>query len=222
MEVRFKHSSEVLLEPAREALMMLRIDGWQLSDGMLQMNVHAYGGDFHTFEDGLDAQDLVQTWEELADLGDKREYWVASHPSIRDVDGVALTEDNGVFLKESRFEPTWRQWRTVMHGPEEGTRRVIDGLDELDLSPTIEAARRMPQMTLGPVRLPEEVLTDRQREVAATALCLGYYDQPKSCTLDDISAELGISASQVSRHLSQTQHNLLSLLVEDSEPIVSR
>jgi len=48
-------------------------------------------------------------------------------------------------------------------------------------------------------------LTDRQREVVATAADLGYYDVPREATLDDVASELGVASSTVSDHLRKAE-----------------
>lgn len=54
-------------------------------------------------------------------------------------------------------------------------------------------------------RAPETVLTDRQREVVATASELGYYDVPRDATVSDVAAELDITDSTVSAHLRKAE-----------------
>lgn len=44
-------------------------------------------------------------------------------------------------------------------------------------------------------------LTDRQREVLETARQLGYYEEPREATLEEIAAELDIDHGTVGRHL---------------------
>ena len=54
-------------------------------------------------------------------------------------------------------------------------------------------------------RAPETVLTDRQREVVATAAELGYYDVPREATVADVAGELDIADSTVSAHLRKAE-----------------
>ncbi len=54
-------------------------------------------------------------------------------------------------------------------------------------------------------RDPETLLTDRQREVVATATELGYYDVPRDATVADVAAELDITDSTVSTHLRKAE-----------------
>lgn len=64
------------------------------------------------------------------------------------------------------------------------------------------------------VRLPLEetsvldALTARQREVAQTAVSMGYYAIPRRATHDDIAEELGCSAPTVTEHLRKAESRL--------------
>lgn len=55
-----------------------------------------------------------------------------------------------------------------------------------------------------------EVLTDRQLEVIQTAFDMGFYDIPRSASMDDIAAEVGVDSSTVAEHLQRAERNLLS------------
>jgi hypothetical protein len=57
-------------------------------------------------------------------------------------------------------------------------------------------------------------LTARQREVAAVALRAGYYDVPRTATLADVAAELGVAASTASRTLRRAERRVLEATVE--------
>ncbi|WP_338741764.1 helix-turn-helix domain-containing protein [Haloplanus salilacus] len=59
-------------------------------------------------------------------------------------------------------------------------------------------------------------LTDRQREVARAAFEAGYYDWPRSCTGEDVAAELGISSATFSEHIHAAERTLLTVLFCDS------
>jgi DNA-binding CsgD family transcriptional regulator len=65
----------------------------------------------------------------------------------------------------------------------------------------------------GP-RAPLDALTDRQREVLATAVACGYFAVPREATTADVAAELGVEPSTVREHLQRGLHNLLTALFE--------
>ncbi|SEW29018.1 helix-turn-helix domain-containing protein [Halobacterium jilantaiense] len=61
-------------------------------------------------------------------------------------------------------------------------------------------------------RGPAVPLTDRQREVVAAAVDLGYYDVPRAATLADVAAEVGVASSTVSDHLRKAESVVMSEL----------
>ncbi|PSP71675.1 hypothetical protein BRC80_05105 [Halobacteriales archaeon QH_9_66_26] len=63
-------------------------------------------------------------------------------------------------------------------------------------------------------RSPTTQLTDRQREVVATAAELGYYTVPRTATLADVAAVLGVAASTVSDHLRKAESAVMSSVAE--------
>jgi hypothetical protein len=58
-------------------------------------------------------------------------------------------------------------------------------------------------------------LTDAQREAIRTANRLGYFEIPRTATLSDVAAELGISASSCSERLRRAQTHLVETHVEE-------
>lgn len=55
----------------------------------------------------------------------------------------------------------------------------------------------------------DDGLTDRQREALATAYRMGYFDVPRTTTLQDVAAELDISAPSLSERLRRAQRRLV-------------
>lgn len=60
-------------------------------------------------------------------------------------------------------------------------------------------------------------LTDRQREAAAAALEVGYYDVPRSGSLEAVADELGCAPGTASEHLRKAERAALAAAV-DREP----
>jgi predicted DNA binding protein len=52
---------------------------------------------------------------------------------------------------------------------------------------------------------PDAALTNRQRDVVATAVDLGYYEVPREATLADVADALDVAASTVSDHLRKAE-----------------
>lgn len=52
------------------------------------------------------------------------------------------------------------------------------------------------------------LLTDRQQEVLSVAVELGYYDVPRTASVEDVATELGCAPSTASNHLRKAQARL--------------
>jgi hypothetical protein len=57
-------------------------------------------------------------------------------------------------------------------------------------------------------------LTDRQREVIATAYRMGYFDYPRRSNASEVAAELDIAPSTFTEHLTAAQSKLLDAVLE--------
>lgn len=57
-------------------------------------------------------------------------------------------------------------------------------------------------------------LTARQREVVRTAYTLGYFAQPRQANASEVAAELGITQSTFSQHLTSAEEKLFEQLLE--------
>jgi hypothetical protein len=64
-------------------------------------------------------------------------------------------------------------------------------------------------------------LTDKQRETLMTAIELGYYDQPRRATLDDVAERHDITSSAASQRLNSVKRRLVRQYVRQSaaEPV---
>ncbi len=62
-------------------------------------------------------------------------------------------------------------------------------------------------------RSPETALTERQRDVVATAVDLGYYDVPREATLEEVADDLDIAGSTVSTHLRKAEAAVMGTVV---------
>lgn len=68
---------------------------------------------------------------------------------------------------------------------------------------------RLESLTEEAVSEPDAALTGPQREALATALAAGYYDTPRTATLEDVAGILGISRQSLAERLRRGTHNLL-------------
>ncbi|WP_363464378.1 helix-turn-helix domain-containing protein [Halogeometricum borinquense] len=65
---------------------------------------------------------------------------------------------------------------------------------------------------------PGDGLTDPQREALRTAYEMGYFEIPRTASLDDVADELGITASSLSERLRRAQTHLIETTVASTWP----
>ncbi|MFC6973551.1 helix-turn-helix domain-containing protein [Halomicroarcula sp. GCM10025709] len=58
-------------------------------------------------------------------------------------------------------------------------------------------------------------LSDRQREAVTVALELGYYNQPRGATHEDVAAELGCAPPTASDHLQKAEANIVRAVMDE-------
>ncbi|MFB6097389.1 MAG: helix-turn-helix domain-containing protein [Haloferacaceae archaeon] len=91
--------------------------------------------------------------------------------------------------------------------PHERFSELGDELRSFGLSYTIEYIR--PQVER------DELLTDRQRELLATAVDLGYYDTPRECTLTELADHLGVAKSTASERMHRAEGAVIRSFVDE-------
>jgi predicted DNA binding protein len=65
---------------------------------------------------------------------------------------------------------------------------------------------------------PDQLLTDRQRELLKLAVSEGYYDTPRRCTLTDLAEEIGLAKSTCSETLHRAEEVVMKTFVEELLP----
>lgn len=118
--------------------------------------------------------------------------------------------DAGDFLIDMPIEYTDDGARKVtVIGPEES---LLELSDLLDVGET-----DMELVSTGPYTPEAEGvfagLTDRQQEVLETALQMGYYQNPREATLEDIATTLGIDHGTVGRHIRAIESKVFARYV---------
>jgi hypothetical protein len=97
---------------------------------------------------------------------------------------------------------------TVVGEPE----RLQAALEDVPAEATVDV-QRVAEYD-GP---PGPTRADRQREAAAAAFEVGYYDVPRSGTLEDVAAELDCAPGTASEHLRKAEREALGAAL-DREP----
>jgi len=65
---------------------------------------------------------------------------------------------------------------------------------------------------------PDQLLTDRQRELLRLAVSMGYYDTPRRCTLTELSEEIGLAKSTCSETLHRAEEVVTKKFVREWLP----
>jgi len=58
------------------------------------------------------------------------------------------------------------------------------------------------------------LLTDRQKQAVSIAVEVGYYDVPRTATIETVAEQLGCASSTASKHLQKAQARLAQQVVE--------
>lgn len=67
---------------------------------------------------------------------------------------------------------------------------------------------------------PRTILSDRQREAIETAESLGYYDQPRGATHEEIAVAMGCAPATASDHLQKAEAKLVDAVLDEFGPDV--
>lgn len=114
--------------------------------------------------------------------------------------------DSGVPL-EMPFEIGDGEVHWEVTAPRERLSALGEQLDAFDIPFTVEYIRREIEA--------EALLTDRQRRLLDTAIELGYYDTPRTCSLTELADEMGIAKSTCSETLHRAEGKVIKQFVED-------
>jgi predicted DNA binding protein len=95
-----------------------------------------------------------------------------------------------------------------------GTRTELDRLQE-----SLEALPR-PYELVSLVRTMETdgLVTDRQRELLAAAVNMGYFEVPRECTLAELAEQVGVDKSTASTVLRRGEGAVLNWFLSESDP----
>lgn len=166
--------------------------------------------DFERFEAGLERDHTIAAFERVVELGadavyrfEYSETATVFSGAIADVDGISLDWVNDgtawtvrVWLPNRRGLATLWEFATD-HGIEFSLERVSDHAAHVES---------------------ETSLTESQREALLLALEMGYFEEPRAATLDEVATELGISQPAAGGLLRRgTRRLVVSTIAPDSE-----
>jgi hypothetical protein len=171
--------------------------------------------------------DLIASAEPLAPVE-------GAHAYVAVTIDASATDWEGIGERFSRMGIHYRTGTTISGGVERWTAYLDEGDDlsavirdlerggnEVELARNVELAsiERSPQLPASGLL---DGLTDRQREVLATAIAAGYYDHGGGVGVEEVAAELGLGSTTVWEHLSRAESSVMNALFErfaDGEPV---
>ena len=174
--------------------------------------VWARGNDVTAFEEGLDADPTVADHAVIGGDRRRRLYHVHLSRSGRELTvSPCLTEANGQFLDATRHDG---RWTVRLRFP-----------DREAVGTFFECCADRDGVTASLTRLYESDETgDRpyglsrpQLDALRLAFNAGYFDIPRSATLDDLAAELGVSDNAVSERLRRGMRSVLAATLVESD-----
>ncbi|WP_245154533.1 helix-turn-helix domain-containing protein [Halorussus marinus] len=134
-----------------------------------------------------------------------------------------LTDMGIHFRTGTTITAGWERW-TLYLQDSDYLGEIIASLEEGDND--VELVR---DVSLGAVDGAEQIqlstvldeLTDRQREVLATAIGSGYYQHKRETTIENIADDVGIAPTTGWKHLTRAEAKVMAELGEHVSPPVS-
>ncbi len=171
-------------------------------DDQVMPFVWVTASEFERVERALEADSTVENVTLLADLGDERLYqmdWIARLRLII----YPLLEENGTILNAYGRRDQW--YLRMLFPTRDCLSSTYDFCREHDLTLQIENIYTMG----GSDRRGQYGLTREQHTALLAALERGYYDIPRTITLEELADQLDISHQALSERLRRGSENLL-------------
>ena len=181
--------------------------------------VTARGGSQGELEHALSAAHDVEGWTFIGQAEDTRRYQIRPALSLEEQLGDEIDELTGLKALATaeaiieRIEVRDYGWNQT------GWFASRNAFTDFSCFWQHNASFRLRRLTQdGETEPPGEGLTDRQHEALRTAYELGYFDIPRRASLEDVAAELDVSASSISERLRRAQTQLIEETVAPTWP----
>lgn len=177
--------------------------------------VRAEGRDVAAFEEGLGADPTVADHAVIGGDGRRRRlYHVRLSRAGREGTASACwTEANGQFRDATRDDG---RWTVRLRFPDrEAVRAFFECCADCDgVAASLKRLYESAETENRPYGL-----SRRQADALRVAFETGYFDVPRSATLDDLSAELGVSDNAVSERLRRGMRSVLAAALVESDEL---
>ncbi len=169
----------------------------------------ATDGDLEAFEAGLEADETVVAVRRL-EGGDVRRYRARFAAPARPAALYRIFVHLDAILVEATVAACG--WEVRSRFPDrESFVAFRDQCRRLDVPLSVQ------KLSHGEDPLPDVAVTEPQREALLAAYEAGYFDVPRSVTMEDIADRLGVSAQAVSARLRRGHANLVRNVLGDAD-----
>lgn len=189
-----------------------RLLQWNVTTRETSLMLFQVAGPEKPYTAELEATPNVQSYETVSMDGRTDRFTVFVEDVIEeDTRGIfdAYDDENVVIIPPVVFHPN-RTADIQLIGPNAALREMVDrlpgGMDAEIRRLTTGGATRMSA---------SEELTVRQRRVIATAVRVGYYDEPRDATLEDVAAQLDLATGTVAEHMRKAEAALVEHALGD-------
>lgn len=170
-------------------------------------------------EQAFESSSFVTEYTLIGQAGDTSRYQVLSDVGLKaqlgghieDLSGLRALATTDSIIEQIRVTPTgWRQtgWFS--------DKTVLDDFRTFWQHNGTFTLQRLTHD--GETETAGDGLTDCQHEALRTAYEMGYFEIPRTTSLDDVATELGITASSLSERLRRAQTQLLERTVASTWP----
>ncbi|MFB6184978.1 MAG: helix-turn-helix domain-containing protein [Haloarculaceae archaeon] len=196
LESTFQTVPEVELEVIHEVAM---------DPEMPNMFFWASGADLDAFERAMTDDETISEFERYSQKNDEVLYRLQVSDRTEIVVYPAWVE-RGAELLDERWRDGW--WHARMRFPDhESLQTFQTWCADTDVEFALQAVYRGPDDD-------RDLLTDEQHETLTLALASGFFEVPKETTMDELAAELDVSAQAVSERLRRAEKKLARRYVE--------
>jgi len=178
---------------------------WNRGDAELSTHLYAIAGDAATVAERAEATTGVESVV-LSSTGQRVSYALlelrdAAVPifggSAEAIDRPGLVVRRPLVYRDGRIEGH-------IVGDPDVLQATIDETPDT-VAVQVDAIKQFPSARVNP----ETTLSERQQEALDVALDLGYYDNPRAATHEDIAAELGCAPNTATEHLQKGEAKLV-------------
>jgi predicted DNA binding protein len=165
-----------------------------------------------SFVDSFRAEPSVRTATPISPLGASRVYVAVVYDAhLWDSISEHLSEMGVHYRNGTVITAGWERW-TLYLDDDDDLPTIVNAIEragnDVRLARTIELSDADLEAGMDATNLTRE-LTDRQREVLATAIAAGYYRTKRTATIEDVADQVGIARTTAWEHLKRAESKVM-------------